>query len=1029
MADPSGAPPQPGPNDISTAIPQAQEIVGLKLGYDSRRNLIGVIFFRPDRLIVDEATADDNSVATLNPAIMELLLLFRGGTIIVRSRDLVNVHQCLDIKYGKRVHILPFDESIEGLSGNVSDVYLKPCFLEAYRPFRKGDTFLVREGMRTVEFKVIETDLAEFCIVAQDTVIHTVQGDPVRERDEEQNLADVKYDDIGGCRKQMAQIRELVELPLRASPATIQMDWYQAPARYSHVRSPVLTNGEIERRVLSQLLTLMDGLKARSNVVVVAATNRPNSVDPARLRFGRFDRDVDIGIPDPTGRLEILRIHTKNLKLTDDVDLEQVAAERTDMSARYWRKDGPHDLEEYIMNAEVFDSLGVTMDNFRFAFGTSNPSALRETVVKVPTVTWTTHGGLEKVKQELQETVQYPVDHPEKFLKYGMSPSKGVLFYGPPGTSKTLIANECNANFINIKGPELLTMWFGESEAKIRDVFDKAHIDSALLRPGRLDQLIYIPLPDEPSRLSILKAALKKSPIALEVNLDFLAKNTHGFSGADLTEICQRAAKLAIRESIDSDIKLAREKRAARASVRGSPMDVAISSPLTVIATESAQRLIQPEVRKCECCSRQGCSWIPEALVLSCHLRQHFLMSPFSTRLLASTTVLPSQQEPSVERGCRAPERRSTAVPGLVIEKTVSFPSPMNTLHTITEPTPIANQHSLDKYAFDERVFGRQHCLLRSSSKKQRHILQSSCSPLSPGSTYEQTTREPLSFATQTSITIDTLFQGIDFYASLTREPAPDLVHGAVVEKVLHKFMVNKSNVRENFLVGGSNAGQDTSINMVTSMSAQKLEKGIAEVHPTGESFTFCIKGFAQRHIYFGTDAVAPHATFGGSTGTSNNAHKRPSLRIIAAEKTEAAGGDYSQGHKLARPLLPPPAGIGTRIGGSRHHHRRGNGSLNLLGRGRRSPGIEPPPPSRVQERKEEKSRVPIIQPVISWFVKELPAPGAFDVRFSARRMLWIHSEMRLFSAVVAGAESSEYPPLPLPEVVVLPQIIDHTKN
>jgi len=258
--------------------------------------------------------------------------------------------------------------------------------------------------------------------------------------------------------------------------------------------------------------------------------------------------------------------------------------------------------------------------------GVSNPSALRETVVEVPTVTWNDIGGLEKVKQELQETVQYPVEHPEKFLKYGMPPSKGVLFYGPPGTGKTLlakaIAHECQANFISIKGPELLTMWFGESEANVRDVFDKARaaapcvmffdeldsiakarggssgdaggagdrvlnqiltemdgmnakknvfiigatnrpdqIDSALLRPGRLDQLIYIPLPDLPSRLSILKATLKKSPVAEEVDLNFLSKSTEGFSGADLAEICQRAAKLAIRESIDADIRKSREKK------------------------------------------------------------------------------------------------------------------------------------------------------------------------------------------------------------------------------------------------------------------------------------------------------------------------------------------------------------------------------------------------------------------------------------------------------------------------------------
>ncbi|EJD06968.1 AAA-domain-containing protein [Fomitiporia mediterranea MF3/22] len=241
------------------------------------------------------------------------------------------------------------------------------------------------------------------------------------------------------------------------------------------------------------------------------------------------------------------------------------------------------DLDEDTIDAEVLDALGVTMENFPFALGSSNPSALREMVVEVQTVKWDDIGGLGKVKQELQETVQYPVEHPDKFIKYGMSPSKGVLFYGPPGTGKTLlakaIANECQANFISIKGPELLTMWFGESEANVQDVFDKAcaatpmnakknvfvigatnrpdQIDPALLRPGRLDQLIYIPLPDEPGRLDILRAALRKSPVAKNVDLTCLAKSTHGFSGADLMEICQRAAKLAIRQSIEEDIRRA----------------------------------------------------------------------------------------------------------------------------------------------------------------------------------------------------------------------------------------------------------------------------------------------------------------------------------------------------------------------------------------------------------------------------------------------------------------------------------------
>lgn len=395
--------------------------------------------------------------------------------------------------------------------------------------------------------------------------------------------------------------------------------------------------GEVERRIVSQLLTLMDGIKATSNVVVIAATNRPNVIDPALRRFGRFDRELDIGVPDDNGRLEILRIKTRNMRLSQDCDLERIAKDthgyvgadisQLCMEAAFQSiREKMHliDVDAEKIDAEVLDSIEVSNSNFQHALAATSPSALRENVVEVPNVSWEDVGGLEDVKRELYETVQYPLEHADKFEKFGMQPSKGVLFYGPPGCGKTLlakaIANECGANFISIKGPELLTMWFGESEANVRELFDKARaaapcilffdeidsiakargggaseaggagdrvinqilteidgvgarksvfvigatnrpdiLDNAVTRPGRLDQLIYIPLPDYKSRVSIFRANLRKSPVEPAVDIEQLASATEGFSGADITEICQRAAKNAIRESVNAGIERAKQ--------------------------------------------------------------------------------------------------------------------------------------------------------------------------------------------------------------------------------------------------------------------------------------------------------------------------------------------------------------------------------------------------------------------------------------------------------------------------------------
>ena len=284
-----------------------------------------------------------------------------------------------------------------------------------------------------------------------------------------------------------SNLRKAFEESEKNAPAIIFIDEIDsiAPKRDK-------AQGEVERRIVSQLLTLMDGLKARAHVVVIGATNRPNTLDAALRRFGRFDREVDIGVPDENGRLEVMQ-HPHQEHAADRRRRPRACWPRrrtatwaptspllaTEAAMQCIReKMGVIDLDDDEIDAEVLDSMAVSQEHFRQALNVSNPSALRETAVEVPNVTWEDIGGLEGVKRDLQEVVQYPVEFPEKFEKFGMQPSRGVLFYGPPGCGKTLlakaIANECQANFISIKGPELLTMWFGESESNVRELFDKA---------------------------------------------------------------------------------------------------------------------------------------------------------------------------------------------------------------------------------------------------------------------------------------------------------------------------------------------------------------------------------------------------------------------------------------------------------------------------------------------------------------------------------------------------------------------------
>ena len=428
-----------------------------------------------------------------------------------------------------------------------------------------------------------------------------------------------------------ANLRQAFEEAQQKAPAIIFMDELDsiAPKRDQ-------AQGETEKRIVSQLLTLMDSLKPSSNVMVVGATNRPNVIESALRRPGRFDRELEIAIPDEDGRHEIIQIKTKDMQVDSSVDLFQIARDThgfvgADLSQlsleagiqciRSNVKNFDVDSEEPIPE-EALDSLVVNNEHFMHALSVCDPSSMRDSKVEVPDISWQDIGGLEETKRELQEMVRYPIEHRGLFEKFGMQASRGVLFYGPPGCGKTLmakaIANECGANFISVKGPELLNMWFGGSEANVRDLFDKARaaspcilffdemdsiarargsgsgsdtsdrvinqilseidgmgsgktlfiigatnrpdiLDPGIMRPGRLDQLIYIPLPDWESRVSIFKANLRKSPIDDDIGYEQLADVTEGFSGADITEICQRAAKNAIRESITAEIE--RQKR------------------------------------------------------------------------------------------------------------------------------------------------------------------------------------------------------------------------------------------------------------------------------------------------------------------------------------------------------------------------------------------------------------------------------------------------------------------------------------
>ena len=419
------------------------------------------------------------------------------------------------------------------------------------------------------------------------------------------------------------KLRSVFEQAEKNAPSIIFIDEIDsiAPKREE-------VSGEVERRIVAQLLSLMDGMSSRGKVVVIGATNRVNAIDPALRRPGRFDREIEIGVPDRNGRLEILQIHTRGMPLAKDVNLEKLAdishgfvgADLQSLSKEAGigalRKILPEiDLSSESIPVETLRKIIVTMQDFMDVAKEMEPSAMREVFVEVPDVQWEDIGGLSSIKQELQEAVEWPLKYQGVFTYADAVPPKGILLYGPPGTGKTLIAkaaaNESEANFISIKGPELLSKWVGESEKGVREVFRKARqaapciiffdevdaiaprrggsfggdshvterlisqllteldgleiltnvvviaatnrpdiIDPALLRPGRFDRLLYVPPPDRDSRLQIIKIHTKKKPLADDVDTVQLAGGTEGYTGADIASLSSAAVMLALREHV-----------------------------------------------------------------------------------------------------------------------------------------------------------------------------------------------------------------------------------------------------------------------------------------------------------------------------------------------------------------------------------------------------------------------------------------------------------------------------------------------
>ncbi len=559
------------------------------------------------------------------------------------------------------------------------------------RPITKGQYLRVDTVSNPLSFIVVSTQPSGPVIISRNTSL-VVKEEVIKEL--EFRPTHLTYSEIGGLRREIELIREMIELPLRhpelfeklgieppkgvllhGPPGTgktmiakavanetsanfISISGPEIISKYygeseKHLRekfedaeksAPSIifideidsiapkreeVTGEVERRVVAQLLSLMDGLKARGQVIVIAATNRPNAIDAALRRGGRFDREIEIGIPDRSGRFDVLQIHTRGMPLAEDMSEETGLREIADMTHGFVGADLSSLCKEAAMHAirkilpginidadipqEIIENIVITRQDFQNALQNIEPSALREVFIEVPAVHWSEIGGLESVKQQLIEAVEWPLKYPEAFEAINTRPPKGVLLFGPPGTGKTMlakaIATESEANFISIKGPELLSKYVGESEKAIRETFRKARqaaptiiffdeidsmvptrgtafdsgvterivsqilteidgleelknvvvvaatnrpdmVDPALLRPGRLERYIYIRPPDQNERELIFEIHLKGKPLASDIDVKELANKAQGYVGADIEAICHEAAIIALRDWI-----------------------------------------------------------------------------------------------------------------------------------------------------------------------------------------------------------------------------------------------------------------------------------------------------------------------------------------------------------------------------------------------------------------------------------------------------------------------------------------------